>query len=279
MSGSRHDKIVWKAPVILSATYVAKKARRTAGDQASLMEAQIQALKKLLMAAERVAVLTGAGISAESGVPTFRGTDGLWKNHRAVDLATPEAFERNPRLVWEFYNWRRALISKLTFNAAHAALVELEAKVPSFTLITQNVDGLHGRAGSRNLLEIHGNLWQVRCLQCRENILDESPDMGELPSCEQCGSLLRPNVVWFGESLDQATLNRAVQACRNCQVMLVIGTSAIVQPAASLALEAKQGGAVVAEINLEQTPHTYFMDYTFQGKAGEIVPKLVEDWK
>jgi NAD-dependent deacetylase len=243
------------------------------------MEAQIQALKKQLMAAERVTVMTGAGISAESGVPTFRGADGLWKNYRATDLATPEAFLKNPKLVWEFYNWRRALISKLTFNAAHAALVEMEAKVPGFTLITQNVDGLHRRAGSRNLLEIHGNLWQVRCVQCQEVILDESPDMGELPTCEQCGSLLRPHVVWFGESLDQATLNRAVIASRNCQIMLVIGTSAIVQPAASLAWEAKQRGAVVAEINLEQTPHSHFMDYTFQGKAGEIVPRLVEDWE
>ena len=242
------------------------------------MDRELASLRDALMEAERVAVLTGAGISAESGVPTFRGADGLWRNHDVMELATPEAFSRDPKLVWEFYNWRRRLISGLTFNPAHKALAELESKVPHFTLISQNVDGLHGKAGSRNLLEIHGNLWKVRCLQCHRVHVDESPDMGPLPRCEKCGGLLRPHVVWFGESLDSNLLQQAVQAARTAEVMLVIGTSAVVQPAASLALEAKDAGALVAEINLERTPHSDRLDFSLLGKAGEIVPRLVENW-
>lgn len=240
------------------------------------MEKEISALKNAIKDAERVTVLTGAGISAESGVPTFRGEGGLWRNHDVMELATPHAFERDPELVWEFYNWRRDLISKLTFNPAHKALVELEGIKPYFTLISQNVDGLHLLAGSKNLLEIHGNLWKVRCTQCNEITLDRSPDMGPLPKCKTCGGLLRPHVVWFGESLDSELLYRAVDASKDCQVMLVIGTSSVVQPAASLALQAKDGGAIVAEINLEATPHSHFMDYALHGKAGEIVPMLLE---
>jgi len=240
------------------------------------MEETIRRLREDLKRAERVAVLTGAGISAESGVPTFRGADGLWKNHRATDLATPQAFAADPELVWEFYNWRRGLIGKVTFNAAHQALVTLEERVPAFTLITQNVDGLHLLAGSRNVLEIHGNLWKVRCTRCGRIRLDRNPDMGRRPVCEECGGLLRPHVVWFGESLDPDLLGRAVEAARISQVMLVIGTSAVVQPAASLALEAKAAGARVAEINLEPTGQSGTMDYALHGKAGEIVPRLVE---
>jgi NAD-dependent deacetylase len=242
------------------------------------MEQQIGALREVLGKAERVAALTGAGISAESGVPTFRGADGLWRNYNVMELATPQAFARDPELVWEFYNWRRNLITGLTINPGHKALVDLEARVPHFTLITQNVDGLHLKAGSKNLLEIHGNLWKVRCTQCHTVTLDMSSDMGSLPNCRECGGLLRPHVVWFGESLDDALLNRAVEAARSCQVMLVIGTSAIVQPAASLAFEAKEAGAVVAEINLEETPNSGMMDFVLLGKSGEILPKLLEHW-
>lgn len=241
------------------------------------MEATIEKLKEALARAERVTVLTGAGISAESGVPTFRGADGMWKNHQATELATPQAFARDPELVWAFYNWRRDLISKVTFNAAHKALVALEARVPHFTLITQNVDGLHLLAGSRNLLELHGNLWKVRCTKCGRVVLDRSPDMGPLPECADCGGLLRPHVVWFGESLEPDVLDRAVEAARSSEVMLVIGTSAIVQPAASLGLEAKSAGATVAEINLEATGQSSAMDYALHGKAGDIVPRLVGD--
>jgi NAD-dependent deacetylase len=242
------------------------------------MEQQIKALRAALTKAERVTALTGAGISAESGVPTFRGADGLWRNYNVMELATPTAFARNPELVWEFYNWRRNLITGLTFNPGHKALVDLEARVPHFTLITQNVDGLHLKAGSENLLEIHGNLWKVRCTKCHNISLNSSPNMGPLPKCQECGGLLRPHVVWFGESLDPALLNRAIEAARSCQVMLVIGTSAIVQPAASLAVEAKEAGAVLAEINLEETPNSGIMDFVLLGNSGEILPKLLERW-
>jgi len=242
------------------------------------MEREIEALKRLLQDAEKITVLTGAGISAESGVPTFRGADGLWQNYRATELATPEAFSRDPKLVWEFYNWRRDLIGQVTYNAAHKALADMESKVPHFTLITQNVDGLHLLAGSKNVLEIHGNLWKVRCTQCQKITTDRSSPMDALPKCQECGGLLRPHVVWFGESLDPTLLHQAVTASRDCHVMLVIGTSSLVQPAASLALEAKSGGAALAEINLEKTPHSHFMDFSILGKAGDLVPKLLRNW-
>ncbi len=244
----------------------------------AMSEEHIRTLREALQKAERVTVLTGAGISAESGVPTFRGADGLWRNHNVMELATPQAFARDPGLVWQFYNWRRDLIHRVTYNPAHKALVELEKRIPRFTLITQNVDGLHLKAGSRNLLEIHGNLWKVRCDHCSEITLDDSSDMGPLPKCRKCGGLLRPHVVWFGESLDQDILQQAYHASESCQVMITIGTSAIVQPAASLALEAKRAGAMVAEINLEKTPHSDVVDIVILGKAGETVPRLLEEW-
>ena len=241
------------------------------------MEKEIDTLKEAIKKAERVVVLTGAGISAESGVPTFRGAGGIWQNYSATELATPEAFARDPELVWGFYNWRRDLISKVSFNKAHVALVKLEELTPYFTLITQNVDGLHLLAGSKNLVEIHGNLFKVRCTKCGKIAIDRSPDLGPLPKCKSCGGLLRPDVVWFGESLDPEILNQAIQVSKACQVMLVIGTSSVVQPAASLVLEAKSGGAILAEINPERTPNSRFMDFVLNGKAGEIVPRLVEN--
>lgn len=243
------------------------------------MEEDVRKLRDALRKAQRVAVLTGAGVSAESGVPTFRGADGLWQNYQATDLATPQAFAKDPGLVWKFYNWRRQLIHGVTFNPAHSALAHMEQLIPAFTLITQNVDGLHLLAGSQKVLEIHGNLWKVRCTRCNRVYMDRTPDLGSQPVCSECGGLLRPHVVWFGESLDPDVLQRAVAACRSAQVMLVIGTSSLVQPAASLSLEAKGRGTLVAEINLEKTPHSHIMDIAMQGKAGDIVPKLVEDWE
>jgi len=225
---------------------------------------------------QRVAVLTGAGVSSESGIPTFRGTDGLWRSHQATELATPEAFARDPELVWEFYNWRRGLIGQKTCNPAHMALAQLENIIPQFTLITQNVDGLHFLAGSRHVLELHGNIWRVRCTRCRREAVDRSPDMGKRPICPACGGLLRPGVVWFGESLDPHILNQAATAAQGCQMMLVVGTSSVVQPAASLALTAKTRGATLAEINLERTPNSDRMDSVLLGKAGDILPRLVE---
>jgi NAD-dependent deacetylase len=221
-----------------------------------------------------VTVLTGAGISAESGVPTFRGPGGLWENHRAEDLATPQAFARDPGLVWRWYHWRRELISRCRPNPAHLALAQLEGAVESLTLITQNVDGLHRLAGSADPLEIHGNLWFVRCLGCGARREERRLDLPAPPRCPECGGLLRPDVVWFGENLDHEILERAWRAAEQAQVMLVVGTSAVVQPAASLAGAAKAAGAYVIEVNLEQTPNSRQVDAPLLGKAGEVLPAL-----
>ena len=237
----------------------------------------IKDLKDRLREAKHVAVLTGAGISAESGVPTFRGEGGLWKQFRAVDLATPEAFHRDPKLVWEFYNWRRELIAPLSPNPGHFALAEIERRAPRFTLITQNIDGLHKKAGSLNIIELHGNLWRVRCTRCETVVEDRAVPLPELPACQSCGALLRPHVVWFGEMLEPEVLNAAYDAIGSCDVMMVIGTSGVVQPAASMGVQAKRNGATVAEINLEATPYSDVYNISISGKSGEILPQLVQD--
>ena len=228
------------------------------------------------MAAKRVAALTGAGISAESGVPTFRGKDGLWKQYRAEDLATPQAFSRDPDLVWEWYNWRRGLIAEKRPNPGHEALAALEKARPGFTLITQNVDGLHLLAGSRNVLEIHGSIWRVRCVNCGLRREDRTTPLPAPPLCPECQGRLRPDVVWFGESLDPRLLESSFQAASQAEVMMVIGTSAVVQPAASLAWQAKKAGALVIEINLETTPFSNQADAVLLGPSGKILPALIE---
>jgi NAD-dependent deacetylase len=233
-------------------------------------------LKERLAAAQSITVLTGAGISADSGVPTFRGADGLWRNYRAEDLATPEAFERDPRLVWEWYNWRRGLIATKQPNPAHEAIAELERRCAQFWLITQNVDGLHRTAGSRKLSEIHGNIWKVRCTVCRQVVENRDVPIQILPACHACGSLLRPHIVWFGESLAEEDLQRSYTALQSSDLCLVIGTSGVVYPAAGFASIAKEAGAFVAEINLDRTPQSDCIDLSFQGRAKDIVPLLLE---
>ena len=236
-------------------------------------------LRDKLQLANRIVVLTGAGISAESGVPTFRGEGGLWRRYRAIDLATPEAFSRNPHLVWEFYNYRRELLAPLKPNTAHTALAELESHKQQFTLLTQNIDGLHQAAGSRNVVELHGNIWRVRCTRCgirKENRQIPLPDP---PCCESCGAILRPDVIWFGESLDPDILQISFEILDNCDLMLVIGTSGIVQPAASMGVYAKKKGAFVAEINLEPTPSSHIFHISLQGRAGDLVPQLISQGK
>lgn len=237
--------------------------------------ANLQFLKDKIYQSQQVAVLTGAGISAESGVPTFRGQEGLWRQHRAVDLATPEAFQRYPRLVWEFYQWRRELLQPLKPNPAHLALAELERRLPQLTLITQNIDGLHKVAGSCQIIELHGNIWHLRCTGCGRVREDRRLDLPPLPTCEECGELLRPHVVWFGEMLAPEVLEQAYAALQTCQVLLIIGTSGLVQPAASMGGFAKQHRAFVVEINLEPTPCSDLYDLSIRGKAGEVVPRLV----
>ena len=233
-------------------------------------------MKEKLIAAEAITVLTGAGISADSGVPTFRGADGLWKNFRAEDLATPQAFERDPRLVWEWYNWRRELIATKQPNDAHKAIVELERRCPNFWLITQNVDGLHRDAGSQNLSEIHGNIWKVRCTGCGMVANNRDVPIAILPSCPRCGSLLRPHIVWFGESLAEEDLRNSYAALRSCNLCLIIGTSGVVYPAAGFASVAKEAGAFVVEITLDSTPQSALVDISLQGRAKDIVPLLLE---
>jgi NAD-dependent deacetylase len=227
--------------------------------------------------ARRVTVLTGAGISADSGVPTFRGTDGLWRNFRAEDLATPEAFARDPRLVWEWYNWRRELIATKAPNPAHRALADLERRVETFWLITQNVDGLHRAAGSRKISEIHGNIWKVRCTACGAIEENRAVPIPILPSCGRCAAVLRPHIVWFGEALNEEELRRSYEALERCEVLLIVGTSGIVYPAASFAPVAKAAGAFVIEVNVEATPGVGLVDAALQGRAKDVVPALLND--
>ena len=225
--------------------------------------------------ARRIAVLTGAGVSAESGIPTFRGAGGLWRRYRAEELATPEAFARDPRLVWEWYDWRRRVIAECRPNAAHHVLADLEVRVPEFLLITQNVDGLHRRAGSQRVVELHGSLWRVRCPA--EGTVTERPEvpLPSLPPRCACGAVLRPDVVWFGEALPTDAVGRAYGAAEGCDLMLVVGTSALVQPAAALPAIAKAHGAYVVEVNLDATPLSHLVDELHRGKAGEILPRLL----
>ncbi len=229
-----------------------------------------------LRSAERVAALTGAGVSQESGLRTFRDAqDGLWSRYKPEDLASPEAFQRNPRLVWDWYAWRRMAIEGVRPNPGHYALAEMARRVPHFTLITQNVDGLHAAAGSRDPIELHGNIHRVRCSVC-STPPDAWEDSGEkVPRCSLCGGLLRPDVVWFGEALPQAQLERAAAAALVSQVFFSIGTSALVQPAASLSFAARRAGALLIEINAETTLLSPSVDHLLLGRSGEILPELV----
>ncbi|CAN5122657.1 NAD-dependent deacylase [soil metagenome] len=225
-----------------------------------------------------VAVLTGSGISAESGVPTFREAQtGLWERYEPTELATPEAYQRDPKLVWEWYSWRRELVEKASPNPGHEALAELERHLPGeFVLITQNVDGLHRRAGSRRVLELHGNIMRSKCSVEDIAVEPGENDQGVPPSCPGCGAFLRPDVVWFGEALPAGALEEAFGAARGCDLFISVGTSGLVQPAASLPFEALRSGAVLVEINPSDTPLTRYVDYTLRGLAGEALPKLVE---
>ncbi len=236
-----------------------------------------ETLIETLRSAERVAVLTGAGVSAESGVPTFRDAQtGLWAQYRPEDLATPQAFRRDPKLVWEWYAWRRELVGRVEPNPGHLALVVMERHVPVFHLITQNVDSLHQRAGSTNVVELHGNLARTCCERDREIVESWDESSEEIPPrCPTCGARLRPDVVWFGESLPTDALITAVEAARRAEVFLSVGTSAVVQPAASLPVEALQAGAVVVEINPDPTPLTPMATHALHGPSGEVLPEVV----
>jgi len=235
---------------------------------------EIEKLKEEIFSLKSLLVLTGAGVSQESGIPTFRGEEGLWKNYNPQELATPYAFEKNPKLVWEWYNFRREIILKAKPNPAHFGIKKLEDIIPEFLLVTQNVDDLHKEAGSKKILELHGNIFRTRCTKCnrkefKKEILREIP-----PKCKDCGGLLRPDVVWFGESIDEEIFSKVLDFSLKCEAILVVGTSAVVYPAASIPFIFKNNGGKVFEINLEPTQISEIADISIFGKAGEIFQKL-----
>lgn len=260
----------------------------------------VEDFQSRLRSARKIAVLTGAGVSAESGVPTFRDQGGLWRRYEAARCATPEAWEADPGLVWEFHDRLRQLVRGCAPNPAHHALEKLEARWRAaggtFTLLTQNIDGLHEAAGARDVVRLHGSLWHVRCVACGEVVENRdvpitpafegsgSPDTdapaqrfaeADLPHC-RCGGARRPHVVWFGEQVASRDLVACADAIDHCQIMMVVGTSAVVYPAAGLVPLAKRYGTVIVEVNLEPTGVTDLCDFSFLGKAGESLPSLVD---
>jgi len=239
-----------------------------------------EALISKVKGARSVVILTGAGVSAESGVPTFRDAEkGLWADFKPEEVATLEAFRRNPQKVWDWYAQRRGQLGQVEPNAGHRALVELEREVPSFTLVTQNIDDLHRKAGNKHIIELHGNLLKNKCLE--ENTPVESwEENGRVPPrCPRCGGMIRPDVVWFGEMLPVDAFRNAVEATQNCDLFFSIGTSAVVEPAASLPYEALRCGATVVEVNPEETELTSQASFFLRGPAGKILPALLEDLK
>jgi len=235
----------------------------------------LETVRRRLREAGSVSVLTGSGISAESGLPTFRGVGGLWRTHRVEELASREGFARDPRLVWTWYNERRAAHARVEPNAGHRALAQLEAQVADFTLVTQNVDSLHLRAGSRNVFELHGNLREAHCNRCAERRpLEAGVAFADFE--HGCGGRFRPAVVWFGEPLPADVWTASAEAVVRAEVLLVVGTSGIVHPAASLATHAAARRALIVEINPEATPISEYADVVLRGTAGAVLPQLVE---
>jgi NAD-dependent deacetylase len=242
------------------------------------LDAALDRAVPMLRAAGSVAVLTGAGVSAESGVATFRGAGGLWEGRRVEDVATPEAFARDPAMVWRFYNARRANLRTVQPNPGHLALAALEQRLGPhhFALITQNVDGLHHAAGSRRVLELHGSLARVRCTGCGVIVDRGGEALADMPRCETCSALLRPDIVWFNEALPEDVWEEAMAATYACRCFLVVGTSAVVYPAAGLIDVARAGGASVVEVNVTPTVATGRVDLGLYGPSGEVLPRLVE---
>ena len=234
--------------------------------------------KKLLdrlKSAYAVVALTGAGISAVSGVPTFRGENGLWKKFRPEELANFQSFSRNPELVWEWYQWRRNIINNVKPNLGHYALVDLEKKISDFYVITQNVDNLHLTAGSNNVIELHGNITRNKCSKCGAAFTEEFDIQNGIPKCSDCGGLIRPDVIWFGEMLDQNEIQKAQDLAAHSEIFFSIGTSALVEPAASLPYIAKGNGAYVVEINPERTPLSDSCDEYISESADKFLANLV----
>lgn len=244
-----------------------------------MIDDDVRAVADRLKSADRVAVLTGAGVSKESGIPTFRDAlTGLWANYDPERLATQEGFLADPPLVWQWYDLRRAAIAKTEPNPGHHALVDLESLVSSVVIITQNIDGLHARAGSRDIIELHGNILKYKCFDAGHEQKEVPAGLKEPPKC-RCGSMLRPDVVWFGEALPDHALERAFQEVEAAGVVLVVGTSGLVQPAASLPYLAKRHGAFVAEVNPDKTPITEITDCFLPGPSGSVLPRIIHAMK
>ena len=233
-------------------------------------------LVELLRGTGPLLALTGAGVSAESGLATFRGPGGLWEGRDPTELATPQAFRDDPLTVWRFYAWRRAQAAAATPNRAHETLAALERSRGEMLLVTQNVDGLHERCGSRQVVRLHGSLWRLRCTAEGRELDDLRTDLGELPPYCDCGALLRPGVVWFGEALPEDAIEAGVRAARQAALVLVVGTSSLVYPAAELPRIAAAAGGYVVEVNPETTPLSAVADERFAGPAGEVLPALLE---
>jgi len=225
--------------------------------------------------ARSVSVLTGAGVSAESGIPTFRGAGGIWQKYDYRKLATPQGFDEDPRLVWEWYQLRQREMLKARPNPAHMIIAEMESFYPEFSVLTQNIDGMHRRAGNRRILELHGNIWRMKCVRDGLMVSMDSP-VEEIPPLCQCGSFMRPDVVWFGEQLSSEVMDEASRIARESEIMFVIGTSAMVFPAAALPVLTKNAGGLVVEVNIEPTDVTSYADASVFGPAGELLPAL---WK
>lgn len=232
-----------------------------------------------LKKAENIGILTGAGISADSGIQTFRGKDGFWQNHEVQKLATLNGFLEDPELVWKWYNERRVELKKSGPNKGHTALAEMEKYFESFAIITQNVDNLHQAAGSNRVIELHGNIWELRCMEHGEIEKNFEAPLKEIPPKCENGGIFRPNVVWFGEPLPQKALDDSFKIASQSDMFFVIGTSAVVQPAASIPIIAKRASAYIVEINLEETPLTPYTDISFQGKSKDILPKILDKVK
>ncbi|WP_202320090.1 NAD-dependent protein deacetylase [Archaeoglobus neptunius] len=238
----------------------------------------VKDVAEVILNSTYLTALTGAGVSAESNIPTFRGKDGLWNKYRPEELANPQAFAKDPEKVWKWYAWRMEKVFNAKPNKAHIAFAELEKLGILKAIVTQNVDDLHERAGSKNVLHLHGSLRVVRCTGCGfEFEVEEPPEIPPLPACERCGSILRPGVVWFGEMLPPEVLDRAFMEMERSDVVIVAGTSAVVQPAASLPLVVKRNGGIIIEVNPSRTPLSEVADFSIRGKAGEVMEEILSE--
>jgi|SRR3990172_3676210 len=237
-----------------------------------------QSLIEHLKNARSLVFFTGAGISAESGIPTFRGENGIWKKLKPEELANFDAFMRNPEMVWEWYNHRKKIIHESKPNPGHLTIAEMQEYFEDVTVVTQNIDNFHRRAGSKKIFELHGNIERNYCVNCKKHWNKELDFSGGVPKCD-CGGLLRPDVVWFGEYLPQDQFSESEKASMNADIFFIVGTSAVVYPAAGLVYIAKQSGALLVEVNVEETEVTSFVDHSFIGKAGEILPALIQEYK